>query len=345
MVTHENAPRALDWPEAPAIPGVHLRTWRGHADLEILAEVHRRDRVSYGIDQVVSASELAKTAVARSGFDPDEDLQLVEVDGEAIGWKNVFWLEDKGGRRNYWHAGWVLPEWRGRGIGKAMMLHSERLLVETAKTHLAAGQITAGAAFFRTRAAGAQTDLQALLSGLGYAPVRHSYNMVRPHLEDIPNLPLPPGIEIRPAHPEQYRQIWRAAAEAFSDHFGANDTIKDEDYDWWLAQPYFQPELWQVAWDGDEVAGMILNYIPENENREFNRLRGYTEEISVRKPWRRRGLARALHARSLKLLREHGMQEAALSVDTENETGALRLYESMGFRQVRHSILFDKPLD
>ena len=69
----------------------------------------------------------------------------------------------------------------------------------------------------------------------------------------------------------------------------------------------------------------------EEENKEYNRLRGWTENISVRKPWRRQGLARALLTRSMQMFKDMGMDHAALGVDTQNTNGALNLYESVGF--------------
>ena len=78
--------------------------------------------------------------------------------------------------------------------------------------------------------------------------------------------------------------------------------------------------------------GMVLNYLNEEENEEYNRLRGWTENISVRKAWRRQGVARALLTRSLQMFKNMGMDHAALGVDTQNATGALDLYKSVGFR-------------
>lgn len=104
------------------------------------------------------------------------------------------------------------------------------------------------------------------------------------------------------------------------------------------------PHLWQVAWAGDEVAGMVLNFIDEAENTEYGRQRGYTETICVRRPWRRLGLARALIARSFQVLKDQGMTEAALGVDAENISGALRLYQSMGFQVVKQHTAYRKPL-
>jgi ribosomal protein S18 acetylase RimI-like enzyme len=93
------------------------------------------------------------------------------------------------------------------------------------------------------------------------------------------------------------------------------------------------------------VAGQVLTYIDAAENTEYHRKRGHTEFISVRRPWRRRGLARALIARSLRVQKELGMTQSALGVDTQNLHGALRLYESMGFEVVKQSATYRKPLE
>jgi mycothiol synthase len=110
------------------------------------------------------------------------------------------------------------------------------------------------------------------------------------------------------------------------------------------SDPVFDPAIWQVAWDGDEVAGMILNFIDREENEKFGRQWGYTEEICVRRPWRKRGLASSLIAHSLRVLKERGMNTAALYVDAENLSGALRLYEKMGYEVIRRGSDHRKPL-
>jgi ribosomal protein S18 acetylase RimI-like enzyme len=95
-----------------------------------------------------------------------------------------------------------------------------------------------------------------------------------------------------------------------------------------------------VAWDAStgEVAGQVQNFVNAEENEQRGVRRGYTEGISVRRPWRRRGLARALLTRSLQMFKEMGMEEAALGVDAQNLSGALNLYESVGFRvEKRHT--------
>jgi mycothiol synthase len=100
-----------------------------------------------------------------------------------------------------------------------------------------------------------------------------------------------------------------------------------------------------VAWAGDEVVGSIQAYIDFLENEEYHRRRGWTEEITTSKPWRKRGLAAALIARNLRHFKSLGLQEAALGVDTQNLSGALRLYERMGFRVTKSSTLYRKHMD
>lgn len=79
------------------------------------------------------------------------------------------------------------------------------------------------------------------------------------------------------------------------------------------------------------------------ENEAFGRRRGYTEQIFTRRPWRGRGIATALIGRNLRLLAERGMSEAALNVDAENPTGALALYERVGFRRTRTDLFYQRP--
>jgi len=177
----------------------------------------------------------------------------------------------------------------------------------------------------------------------GFEPIRHGYSMVRPHLDDLPDAELPEGLEIREVRPEDVRQIYDAAVEAFNDAWGATEQT-DGDWERFIADPIeTQTHLWRVAWDGDQVAGQVRSFINEDENNRFGRKRGYTESISVRRPYRRRGLARALIAASFVKLREHGMTEAALAVDTENVTGALRVYEGCGFVPVARTTTYRKP--
>jgi GNAT superfamily N-acetyltransferase len=339
-------------PDAPAIPKLSFRRFCGASDFPKMVAVIQGSKVVDQVERVENAEDVAIMYSHLTNSDPYQDVLIAEVDGgtpgsnspngtgpRVIAYSRASWRVEEQGDRIYHHFGFMLPEWRRKGIGRAMLRWNNRHLLEIARGHPEAGP-----RFFESFAADTEIGATALLESEGYMPVRHGYNMVRPDLEDIPDLPLPEGLEVRPAQPEHYKAIWEANLEAFRDHWGFSED-EVEPLEAWLESRNFDPTLWRVAWEGDQVAGMVLNFIDQNENREYNRSRGYTENICVRRPWRRRGLARALIALSLNAIKERGMLEGALGVDTQNVTGALQLYESMGFRPVKRLTTYRKLME
>jgi mycothiol synthase len=321
------------------IPGLTFRRFRGESDYPAMVNVLQGSKEADQIEEVHTIEDLRRSYANLANCDPRRDVLVAEVDGEVIGYTRVWWLQESDGKRIYLQVTFLLPEWRTTGIGSAMLRHNERRLRE-----IASGHPEDGPRFFEAWAADTERERRALLLGADYRPVRYFYHMMRKNLDDLPAAPMPRGLEVRPARPEHYRAIWKAAEEAFRDHWGAVHERPEAWYQEWLGSRTFDPSLWQVAWVGDQVAGMVLSFIDAEENARYGRKRGHTEDVSVRRPWRRRGLARALLVRSFRVLRERGMEEAALGVDTENPNGALRLYESVGFRAVRRFATYRKEM-
>lgn len=185
-----------------------------------------------------------------------------------------------------------------------------------------------------------------LMRHAGYEIVRWFFDMVRPSLDELPSElpPLPDGLELRPATPDQYSTIWRANREAFRDHWGGSDE-SEAAMRRFLESPEMDPSLWLVAWDGDEVAGGVINAIYGAQNDALGVRRGWLDSVFTRRRWRNRGLARTLIARSLNLLAERGMTSAALGVDADNPTGALGLYERAGFGVHDRFVAWRKPMN
>ncbi|MER3487687.1 MAG: hypothetical protein C4307_02585, partial [Chloroflexota bacterium] len=184
----------------------------------------------------------------------------------------------------------------------------------------------------------------ALVEGAGFRPVRWFFEMVRPNLDDLPSVELPAGLELRPATPATARRIIEADAEAFRDHWGHTE-LTEEEVRSVLDDPETDLALWQVAWDGNEVAGAVIVLVRESENRCLGRRRGWLDSVGVRRPWRRRGLATALMVRAMETLRARGLEEAVLGVDADNPSGALGLYERLGFRRTMRFAVYRRPLD
>jgi ribosomal protein S18 acetylase RimI-like enzyme len=315
-----------------------LRGFRGEEDFPGMREVKLASEAADGVDQPVTLEDFALVYRTLRNCDPATDLVIAEIGGEMAAYGRVHWWEEYIGARRYQPFCFVAPQARGRGLGTAMLAHGEARLREIAAGH-PAGEKTLEVQYNEGEAGAA-----ALYAAAGYAPALHGADMVRPHLEDIPEAPLPEGLVVRPPRPDEMRRVWDAEVDAFQDYLGAAPP-GEEGYRQFLEDPYRDPSLWRIAWDGDEVAGQVRSFINGPENEATGRKRGYTESISVRRPYRRRGLARALLVQSLHAVEERGMQEAALGVLTENVHGAFRLYESVGFRAVRAWTTLRKPLD
>jgi ribosomal protein S18 acetylase RimI-like enzyme len=333
--------------KATDVPGLTFREFRDTEDYAAMVAVIDGSKKVDQVERTQSVEDVARSYEHLFNCDPYRDMLFAEVYGEVIGYNRVWWQQELDGLRRYEHLNFLLPEWRGRGIRRAMLCQNERRLREIAAEHdreRDGGGPANKARVFEAWAADTERHWESLLLSEGYEAVRHGFEMVRPDLDDIPDLPLPAGLEVRPTLPEHYWTIWRAAEEAFRDHWGETEW-QDAWFEEWQESPTFQPELWQVAWDGDEVAGMVQNFINHEENAEYGRKRGYTEGICVRRPWRRQGLAKGLIARSFHVIKDLGMTEAALGVDTENPSGALKLYESLGFRPVKRHTTYRKALE
>jgi mycothiol synthase len=326
--------------DAPAILGLSFRGFRGEADYPAMSAVISGSKDADGHEWAHTFEDIARNYRHLAELDPERDMLFAEVEGRVIGYSRVWWSQEDEGTRLYRQFVHLLPEWRVDGLRRAMLRHNERRLRE-----VAAGHPDDGPRFFEAFASATETDWATLLRSESYQGVRYGFEMVRPDLENIPDLPLLDGLEVRPVEPEHIPQIWAAAKEAFRDHWGFCEEEWDRELAEWQEAPTFQPHLWQVAWDGDQVAGMVQNFVNEAENEEYGRKRGYTEGISVRRPWRRQGVAKALIAHSFRLMKELGMEEAALGVDADNPNGALQLYRSMGFQEVKRHTTYRKPLE
>lgn len=326
-------------PEAPPIPGLRFRRLRLPDDLEPLADLFNAANVADEVEDRNDATGLAEWFAHPSGYDPLRDCLIAQVGEQVVGYGKVHWIDDADGGRNYGHWGAVHTEWRRRGLGRAILGANHRRLREIAATQDVAPDVERR---FETWAAESQVGAIALLESEGFTVARYFFEMLRPSLDDVAELPLPDGLEVRPMRPEHYRQVWDAGVEAFSDHWGGL-AGGEEMFQRFFSGPSFEPDLWRVAWDRDEVAGSVSNVVMREFNEATGARRGLLAGVSVRRPWRGRGLARALVAQSLIALRDRGMSEAVLGVDADNPTGALGVYEANGFVVHRRERSYRKP--
>ena len=339
MTTQPMTDQRINLTEAPSIPGLTIRTFRGDPDLPQMLEVINGSKGVDEVERSTTMEEMTNNYHHLEHCDPTQDMLLVEVDGKMIAYNRVFWEKQEDGTFLYNLFGFLLPEWRRKGIGTCMFQWAENR-----QRQVASGHEQDVERYFQVAAANTEKGAIALYEKFGYQPVRYELLMRRDISDPLPEAHMPAGLEVRPVKEEHIRPIWDAMQEAFKDHWGFIHESEVK-FEAWQKEPIFQPKLWKIAWAGDQVAGMVLNFISESENQEYNRKRGYTEGICVRRPWRKQGLARSLIVQSIQMFKEMGMTETALGVDSQNLSGALRLYQGVGYRQNKQVAIYRKPME
>jgi ribosomal protein S18 acetylase RimI-like enzyme len=172
-------------------------------------------------------------------------------------------------------------------------------------------------------------------------------NRMRIDLEERPEPPeWPDGIRVRTyVHDVDLRPLVEAFLETFRDHWGFVESPLDEVVAQWQEgieadRDRFDPSLWFLAVDGDEIAGFALC----SDDIAGDKTRSELDPFGVRKAWRRRGIGLALLRHSFLTLFERGKKAVELDMDSENLTGALHLYERAGMRAIRQQAVYEKEL-
>jgi ribosomal protein S18 acetylase RimI-like enzyme len=330
---------SISLPNAPSIQGLTFRQFRGEVDYPSMADLIAACKVKDGVERSTDVEDVARTYRHLVNCDPQTDMLFAEVNGKVIAYGRIWWENLLEGIRLYHPFGFLHPDWRSKGIGNAMFAAAE-----LRAQNIAAGHPKETPKFLQVEPWESEKVLVSLLERRGYKPARFETHMLRDLAEPIPEAPMPAGFEVRPVQLEEIRPIFDGSNEAFRDHWGIRDLNEDE-YKMQMESPEFQPELWKVAWDGSQMASVVHNFVDHKENKEYQRKRGYTEGICTRRPWRKLGLARSLLVQSMQMFKEMGMTETALSVDSENLSGAFRLYEGVGYHKVRQQIYYRKPME
>ena len=224
--------------------------------------------------------------------------------------------------------GGVLPEHRGRRIGTELRDRIEERAREQAQDAPEGEEVRLGAGVGSTNESGRR-----FFEARGYELIRHFWEMVIDLDEEPPRAEWPEGIRL--AHARRgvdEHAVHAASDEAFADHWDHYPTPYDEWARWMVDTDHYDPSLWLLAWDGDEIAGLSLCDLDPDE--------GWVGVLGVRRPWRRRGLARALLYESFREIRERGKPRAKLGVDAANPTGATKLYESVGMRILNEELAY-----
>jgi GNAT superfamily N-acetyltransferase len=284
-----------------------------------------------GNGERVTPDELANLYAHPLHWDPQEDTLIAAVAQSMIGYAITERREEDAGALVHWVNLHLPAPWRGCGLELAMQRYMER----RARAAAAAtpGGLPGTLASMVPETWRARVEM---LLAEGYAPARYFFEMQRSLDGDLPPVSLPPGLEFRTPLPAHYRTIWDADVECDRDNWG-HLVPGDEVYRAWVETPGLDPTLWRVVWDGAQVAGAAINVLHEGSW-------GETDDLFVRRPWRKLGLGRALLLASMHGFKARGLTTAGLGVDADNPSGALRLYQGLGYSPYQRMAVYRKPL-
>jgi mycothiol synthase len=219
----------------------------------------------------------------------------------------------------------VDPRFAGRGLAAELLRRAQQTVRDRGGETLKAGMLAGN------------ERARALFEALGFREVRHFYRMQI----DFDGAPPEPrtidGIRLAPFERGDAPAFHAALNEGFADEWGFVPMPYDEWERLRVDAPRADTSLWFVAWDADEVAGVI-----RCDAEKFGG--GFVGALAVRKPWRGRGIGRALLQQAFCEFHRRGAPRVSLGVDAENPTGATRLYERAGMRVVSEDVLFAKEV-
>ena len=300
------------------------------SDAEAVAQLIYDACVAEGDAILAMSSDELKHEWQDPEFNIEKDAFAVQTsEGRIVGYAEL--------NNSYGHAilnmdGSAHPDFKGCGIGTTLL----RVIEKRAREIIALAEPDVRVAI-KTTINKNVADGVTLHQNEGYQPVRYHWRM-EIVLNGPPEEPkLPEGIELRPfIKGEHDVAVWRAQNEAFRDHPGSHESPLEEWRRVRFDDPEFDPTLWAIAWDGDEVAGFSLN--------RHRMGIGWIRTIGVRRPWRKRGLGEALLIHSFGEYYRRGTRAIGLGVNAHNPTGATRLYQKVGMYAASEHVTYEKEL-
>ena len=320
-----------------ALPG---STWRPLTLDDVAAYVRLQEdsRVADGGEEVATEEFTTHELKDPSTPPATSSLALELADGSLAASITVTERLHGTSSRRVFLWGMTHPAHRGRGVGTAILGWG----IARAEELLGAQPDDLPCLIEAFKEAGL-ADAIALHAAHGFRPARWYSDMRRDLRPRLPGLPDLGDLELRPYDPVLAERVRLAHNEAFADHWGSEPQTPEVWHRDFVGDPYFRADLSFVGLDGDEIAGYTLNYVAEADWAATGVREGLIGQLGVRRRWRRRGLATALLVRSMEAFAAAGLEAATLGVDTENPTGALGIYERVGFRPIRRFVRLQRP--
>ena len=260
---------------------------------------------------------------------PDQDFErgsIATYDGAAmVGYGTLTTRSSADPEHIMRYAGGVHPSYRGRGLGTDLLAWAEQAAIPLhEERHPGRPLVLSSGCLSRN------TGAVALYEGRGYQAARWFHAMLRDLSAPLPEISVPAGIRIAGYTPDMAEHALLVRNESFRDHWGSTDT-SPQAWAHTLASSAFRPGLSFLAYEGSEPLGMLISQEYPAHQARTGRRELYVAIVGTRSAGRKRGIATALLATVLSAARAGGYDQASLGVDADSLTGAVRLYEQVGF--------------
>jgi ribosomal protein S18 acetylase RimI-like enzyme len=322
----------MSWPE-----GIDARPIdKGDADAwaELLAAKETVDQEGENYDAQDLIDELEDPHL-----DPAVDTIGLWADGRMIGFGKVYGSQTVVDLDRVGTEGTVHPEWRRRGIGTALMpwLMNRAAELHVAKHPDAPGEITGNRISTNVGA-------ERLFQKFGFEERRYFFDTKRPLDQPVPKVALADGLRLVPYDTSMDEALRLAHNDVFRDHWGSTPKDPDSWKTWFTGARAFRGGSSYVVLDGNTIAAYVLGYEYEADTDVTGIRELYIGQVGTVKSYRGRGLARMTLAKVLAKAAEAGYQRSGLGVDADNPTGALGLYERLGYSISTKWISYGLPL-
>lgn len=258
---------------------------------------------------------------SRPRFDPNTDAWLVMSSDQTPAAYGTVWMA--AAESGDIHVdGFVHPKHAGMGLG-AWLAHA-----------MEARAREIGGSTLRTVVAGPDAAAQSLFASRGWKEVRRDWKMCMDLDRSREGLRLPAGISIGGFRWDRDAvEAHAVLMESFRDH----RHFAFRDFEEWTgvvtAHPNHDPRLWRVARDESKIAGVLVALESAGV--------GWVWSLGVLASHRGRGIAGALLHEAFAMFASRGLSQVCLHVDSENSTGATRVYERAGMRVAREYVFFE----
>ncbi len=263
-------------------------------------------------------------------------MLIAELDGEPVGIVNGYVDKERKEKKGFLYNFGVTPEYRRRGIGRALAQKTIESLRER-------GMETVEASAVMTKPAA-----MGLLESMGFSQVR-VFSLMKRNLDSLPS-DVGENMEVtlrrfqQPSE-DDIRLITQLGNETFSEHYNYRPATLEETRFFLTQDPIFREQEWFIAYTGDLPVGYVGVGIDEKFNTEKNAKAAWILDIGVLKTHRLQGVGTRLMLEAMKLMKAKDMNEAMLGVDDQNPTKAIKLYEKVGYQVARKDIAYQKTIE